>query len=275
MDEKQDNQVPQMSPVEEEEEMEFSHTDKLVGVFSEPAVTFEKLKKTGPKTSDWLIPILIVIVAAVLSNVIMMSNPAIKLSIIEKQMAQIEKNFDEAVQSGQMTEEQKEAQLEQIRERMDQGGSTTIIFTAISIVFITFITFFIVAGVYFLVCKFLLKGDGTFKDTMAAYGLPYYIIVIQIIAMVIIALVTNKFITSTSLAAILEIDKSKFLYFLLSRVDVFSIWFYAVVSIVLAKMFNAENTGKYFATIFGLWIGVGFIFWWLAANVPFLGFLQQ
>ncbi|MGK9475520.1 Yip1 family protein [Melioribacter sp. OK-6-Me] len=275
MDEKQDNQIPKMSSVQEEEEMEFSHTDKLVGVFSEPAATFEKLKKIGPKTSDWLIPIFIVIVAAIFSNVIMMSNPAIKLSIVEKQMAQIEKNFDEAVQSGQMTEVQKEEQLEQIRERMEKGGSMAIVFTAISILFITFITFFIVAGVYFLVCKLLLKGDGTFKDTMSAYGLPYYIIVIQIIVMVIIALVTNKYITSTSVAAIMNIDKSKFLYFLLSRVDIFSIWFYSVVSIALAKMFNSEKTGKYFATIFGLWIGVGFIFWWLAANIPFLAFLQQ
>lgn len=268
------SKAPSMSPVEPEE-IELSHTDKLVGVFSEPADTFSKMSVTGPKTSDWLIPILIFIVAAILSNIVMMSNPVIKASVVEKQMAQFEKNFDDAVAKGQMTETQKEEQLERIRERMEQGGIQNIIFSAIGIIVFTFIAFFIVAGVFFLFIKLILKGEGTYKDAMSAYGLPYYILVIQVIVMVILAFVTDKFYTSTSVAAFVDTERTSIVHFILSKLDVFSIWFYAIISIGFAKMFKSQTAGKYFVLVFCLWIGFGLLFFFIAKAVPFLSFLSM
>lgn len=274
MEETKDQQNLNMSPVEPEE-LELNHTDKLVGIFSEPITTFSKISALGPKTSDWLIPLIILIIAAILSNIIMMSNPVIKASVIEKQMAQLEKNFDDAVAKGQMTESQKEEQLDRIRERMEQGGIQNYIFSAISIIVISFITFFVVSGAFFLFTKLILKGEGTYRDAMTAYGLPFYISVVQIIVMVILALATDKFYTSTSLAAFVDIERTSILYFILSKLDVFSIWFYSIVSIGFAKMFKSQTLGKYFALIFGLWIGFGLLFFFIAKAVPFLSFLSM
>ncbi|HOI29218.1 MAG TPA: YIP1 family protein [Melioribacteraceae bacterium] len=262
-------EAPKMSPAEEEE-LELSHTDKLVGVFSEPGNTFTKMSKFGAKTSDWIIPILVVIVVAILSNIVMMSNPVIKLSIMEKQMAQIEKQFDEAVASGQLTEAQKEEQMEVVRERMDQGMAANMIFTILGIVIFSFISFFVVSGVFYLFAKFLLKGSGVYRDAMSAYGLPMYVVVIQVIVMVIVALVMNKFFASLSVAEFLDADKTTIAGFLLNKLDIFSIWFYSIVSIGFAKMFKSEETGKYFAMIFGIWIGFGLIMFLLAKALPFL-----
>jgi hypothetical protein len=270
MDETMNQEAPQMTPTEEPEELEMSYTDKLVGVFSEPGNTFSKIAATGSKTSDWLFPLLAVIVAAILSNIIMMSNPVIKHSIMEKQMAQIEKNLDDAVKSGQMTEAQKEQQMEAIRDRMDQGMAANLIFSIIGIVIFSFISFFVVSGVFFLLSKFLLKGSGAYKDAMSAYGLPMYIIVIQVIVMVILALVTDKFFSAVSLAEFMDSDKSTIAGFLLSKVDIFSIWFYAIISIGFAKMFKSENTGKYFIMVYGVWIGFGLLMFFLAKALPFL-----
>jgi hypothetical protein len=270
MEESTNQEAPKMSSVEEEE-LELSHTDKLVGVFSEPSKTFASMAKSGSKTSDWLIPITIVILVAILSNIIMMSNPTIRLTMIEKQMEQIEKQFDDAVAQGRMTEEQKQQQIDTIRERMDEGAmGVNLIFTIIGIVVFSFISLFVVTGVFYLFAKFVMKGDGSYRDALSAYGLPHYIIVIQVIVMVILALVMKKFFTSTSIAEFMETDKSTIAGFLLNKLDIFSIWYYSIIGIGFAKMFKSENTTKYLLMVFGIWIGFGLLMFALAQVVPFL-----
>ncbi|MDZ7767264.1 MAG: YIP1 family protein [Melioribacteraceae bacterium] len=253
-----------------DEDFELNHSDKLVGVFSEPASTFQGISKVGVKTSDWLIPLFVVIVISIISHVVMLNNPAIKYSMMEEQMSAVEERLDDMVESGQMTEAQKEQQIQQTRDFMENQGGTQIIFSAIGIIIFTFIMFFIVSGVFYAVSKFGLKGDGDYKGAMAAYGLPHYIIVVQVIVMVILAFVFDRFLQGTSVAAILDSDKTTFAGWVFSKLDIFSIWFYGVVAVGFAKIFKAESYGKYFAMVFGLWLGVGFIFWLLADALPFL-----
>ncbi len=267
-------QSQNLSPMEPEE-VELNHTDKLVGIFSEPVSTFSKISINGPKTSDWFIPVVIFIIAAILSNILMMSNPIIKSTIVQKQMEQIEKNLNDAVAKGQITESQKEEQLESIRQRIESGGIANFIMSAIGIIIFTFIAFFIVSAVFYLSVKLILKGNGTYKDAMTAYGLPYYILVIQIIIMTILAFLTDKFFTSTSIAAFINTDRTSIVHFILSKLDIFSIWFYAIASVGFGKMFKSQSLGKYYILIYSLWLGFGLLFFYIAKLVPFLGFLSM
>ncbi len=267
MEENYESQSPQPEPIETDYEP--SHSDKLVGVFTEPSNIFEETSKYPPKAIDWLIPLMIVIVVAAISNYLIMSNPEIKLSVVEKQMAQIEERFDAAVESGQMTQDQADEQKEQIRERMESGMGN-IFFSLIGIVIVTFLVFFIVSGVFYLFAKFAFKDTGTYSTAMVAYGLPYYIVVLQLIVMVILAFIMNKALNDTSAASLMGVDKSTIGGFLLGKLDVFSIWFYAVVSIAFAKMFKSKSYGKYFIMVFGLWIGFTFLMFLLAQAFPFL-----
>lgn len=260
----------EVSSAADQEEFEINHTDKLVGVFSSPSGTFEKISKFPAKTADWFIPLAIVIVAAILSYIVMMSNPAIKQAAVQKQMEQIEKNLDEAVQKGQITEEQKQQQLDAIYERMDQMGGVTYVITAVGIILISFISFFIISAVFFMAVKFILKGEGTYKDAMVAYGLPYYILVLQIIVSLILALAMGRMFQSTSVAAFINADTTTFTGFIMNKLDIFSIWYYALISIGFARMFKSPSTGKYFATVFGIWIGFSLILFFIAQSVPFL-----
>ncbi len=270
MEETKNQEAPKMSTAESEE-FEISHTDKLVGLFSEPGNTFSKMSKFPPKTADWIIPLVIIMVVALLSNIVMMSNPTIRLSIMEKNMKQVEKQFSDMVASGQMTQAQADQQLDNMRERFDQGVTpATVAISAVSIIVITFIVFFVVSGVFLLFTKFALKGTGTYKEAMVAYGLPHYIIVLQVIVMVILAFIMNKYMTGTSIAAFTGADTATIGGFLLSKADIFSIWFYATVAIGYAKMFKSNNAGKYFAMIFGLWIGFSLLLFFLAKALPFL-----
>ncbi|MBK8945194.1 MAG: YIP1 family protein [Ignavibacteriae bacterium] len=264
------NQEHQIDEIVEIEELGF--TDKMIGVLSEPSNLFQKLANLPFKTVDWLIPLVLVIIVAIASNFIMMNNPEVKSDIVEKQMAQFEKNFQEAVDKGQMTQEQADQQLDAIQEQMEKGGSTQLIFSSIGITVITFISFFIIAGVFLLLVKFGLKGEGDYKASMLAYGLPHYIIVLQVIVMIIAAIAMGKMFMDTSVGSFMNIEKDSMLGWLTHKLDIFSIWFYAVLSIAYAKLFKAENTTKYFIGVFGLWLGFSLIMYFVVQAVPFLKF---
>ena len=271
-----ENEINEEEIIEDEfleEEDEISHSDKLVGVFSEPASIFEKMAKYPTKVTDWLLPLFVFIVVLSLSTIIMQTNPQIKYSNLEKQTAALEKNFDEAVSSGRMTQEQADTQLEKIRERMEQGGVPILISQVIGIAIFTFIVFFIISGFYYGIAKLFLKGDGTYSTAMVAYGLPFYIAAVQVIVQLIAAMLMNKMVTDLSLATFLDMDKKEYLGFILSKLDLFSIWFYVVVGIAFAKMFKSKNTKKYVYTIIGLWLGFSFLFFFLAKTFSVLNFM--
>ncbi len=265
MDEMQNQDAPKMSSVDDtQEEHELSHTDKLVGVFSEPGAMFAKTSNFPAKNSDWVVPLLITIAATILSIIVSFSNPAVK----QEMRAENEKQIQKLVEEGRMTQEQADQQIDMTEKFM--GGPLFYVTTSISTLVMMFIFFFIVAGVFHLFAKLIFKGDAGFKYSMVAYGLPYYIIIIQIIVGLILTLAMGKIFRSTSVAAFLDLDKKSILYFILSKLDIFSIWFYAVVGIGFAKMAKATDTKKYIILIVSLWLGFGLIFFLLGKFVPFL-----
>jgi len=258
--------------LETEEEEELSHSDKLVGVITEPQTTFSEMAKTTAKTVDWIVPLLVFIVMVSISTILMQTNPQIKYQMIEKQMEAIEKNMNEAVQTGRITQEQMDSQMETIRERIENGGASMLVPQVVGIVIVTFIIFFVISGYFFTVSKFGLKGEGTYKDGMVAYGLPFYIATIQIIVNLILTMLMDKMVTDTSLAIFMDIDKTEFLGFMISKLDPFSIWFYVVVGIGFAKMFKSDSIGKYIGMVVGSWLVFSILFFFLGKAVPFLNF---
>ena len=262
-EELKDQETPDIEPeVDDDEELELSHTDKLVGVFTEPAATFSKMAEAEPKVKDWLIPLLILIVVVAATNFIFLSNPEIKYQAQEKQRAALEKMVD----NGTLTQEQADQQMSFLESR----GDVVAITSAVSTVIFFLIFFFIIVGVFFLLVRFGLKGEGGYSTAMVAYGLPMYISILGTIIMVIIGMAMNKLLTGLNLAVFLDMKPSDSLgALLLSKIEPFSIWFYAVISIGFAKMFKSDSTGKYFALVFGLWIGFSIVIYFLAQAVPF------
>ena len=118
-------------PVEEE----LSHTDKLVGVFAEPKTMYQKTAQFPPKTIDWLIPLIVLIIFSIVSSYIILSNPEIAYNIKHEQLAKFEKSFQEMVDKGQITKEQAQEQMNQIEERMSEGTNMvqTVIFTIVRV----------------------------------------------------------------------------------------------------------------------------------------------
>ncbi len=249
---------------------ELNHSDKLVGVLSEPSNLFSKLAFLNTKVMDWLFPLLSLIVVAIVSSFIYMANPEIKVEMQQQQEKAMREQFDKMVESGQMTREQADEQLDKTMEMMGSSGVMQI-FSSIGIIIMMFIWFFVFTTVAFLIAKFALKGDGGYSQAMTAMGLPLYILVLQTIILVIIGLLMGKMLTGLNPAILLGMDVKTLPGFLLSRFDVFSIWYYVVVGVAFAKLFKSDNVKKYIFTSVGVWLVVMFIIFGLGQLTPIFG----
>jgi hypothetical protein len=142
---------------------------------------------------------------------------------------------------------------------------------SIGIFIVMLIWFFVFTTLAFVIAKFVFKGDGNFAQAMTAMGLPMYISVLQSIILLIIGLLMGKMLTGLNPAAFMGMDAKTLPGFLLSRLDVFSIWFYAVVGISFAKMFKSSNTNKYIMTSIAVWLVFMFIVFGIGQVVPQIG----
>jgi hypothetical protein len=263
-----ENQDTTASPEQQEEEL--SHSDKMIGVFSEPSATFGKIAKFPPKVMDWFLPILLLCVLVSVQQILYRGNPEIAFQLKQKQMEAIEKRLDAQVESGQLTRDQANQQRDTIESRMDQMGGVGLVFQIIGIFIVIFIVFFIMAGIYFLLAKFVLKGEGGYNHVMVASGLSAYIGILGIIIVTIISLLMGKLFMDTSVASFMSSDKSTLVGWILAKLDLFTIWSFIVFAIGLAKMFKSTSTQKYYMLVFGVWLIGGLILFFLAKTIPFL-----
>jgi len=252
---------------------ELSHTDKISGLISSPVQTFEDMSFFKPKAVDWLLPVIVVILVTVLSNLVIMSSPEVKSKIQGKQFEMMKENFDKQVAEGNMTAEEAEKQFNKIVERMQGSDSGMNVFANVNIVIGVFLFFFIVATVFFIVARFILKDQGSYSHALVAFGLPTYVTAIQVIITTLITVLTGDWITGTSLNTIVGGDPLSISGFLMSKLDPFRIWYYILISIGFAKLFKSTNITKYYIVIFSMWIGFGFIMLLLAKSIPWLRFI--
>lgn len=265
--EDQDTVQPEQ-PANEIEEL--SHTDKIVGVISEPSNLFSKLAFLNTKATDWLLPLLLLIIVAIASTFIYMSNPEIKMEMQQQQEKAMREQFDKMVESGQMSREQADEQLEKSSEFVSNPMFMYLI-PSISVFVIMLLWFFVFTTLAFLIAKFAFKGDGSYSQAMTAMGLPLYISVFQSILLVIVGILMGKMLTGLNPASLMGMELKTLPGFLLSRLDVFSIWFYIVVGIAFAKMFKSDNVKKYIFTSIGVWLVFMFIIFGLAQVSPVFG----
>ncbi len=81
------------------QQQELSHSDKMIGVFTEPSNTFEAIAKFPVRSIDWVLPVVIVFILIGLMRSLAMLNEEVAL---QTRQAQIEM-FDKMVSEGKMT----------------------------------------------------------------------------------------------------------------------------------------------------------------------------
>jgi hypothetical protein len=253
-----------------QEEPELSHSDKIIGLFSEPKKTFEKMSDYSPKTIDWLLPITLLLFIVVLSRVLIMQNPDLAYQVKQQQKESMEKSLNTAVEKKQITSEQKEERLNQGLESMNKPIFQFLGY--VGIIIGGFIVFFIISGVYFLFTRFALKGEGTYAAALVANGMTGYIGIIQIIVATILSYILGRLLNDISIASLMNSDKTTIIGYILSKLDVILIWSFIILSIAYSKLFKSQSTRKYYVMVFGIWIVWCVFSFWLGKVVPWLNF---
>ena len=251
---------------------ELSHSDKMIGVFTEPSNMFSITSKFPPRTKDWVIPVMLLFFIVALMRIIAMTNEEVYFDAKKQGIERIEK----MVENGTLTREQGDEAINSIDQQMAfMNGPVGWVITIATTLIFGIIVFVIIVGIYFLFIKFLLKGEGTFSSALVANGLTAYIGILQMIIAGILTMLLGKMIMDTSLASFLGSDKMTLTGWLFARIDPISIWSYIVLSIGLAKMYKSESTGKYYVLVFGVWLIGMFILFQLSQAVPFLQNFMQ
>lgn len=231
---------------------------KLANVFAAPGEVFESVKSTPPKHANWAVPVIITAVFGILFTLVVFSQPTVQSQMREQQ----EKRFMEQVQQGKMTREQ----ADQAMQRMPAPGSTIwLVFGSAGVAVVQFVTLFFVALVMWLVGKFAFKKAVGYLKVLEAVGLSTLINALGTIITMLLIIVMGSFYATPSLAlAISEYDPSNHLHSLASSVNIFTLWYLAVLSVGLGKIFEASTVKA------ALWVYILWAVWSIAW--AFLGF---
>ncbi len=251
----------------EEEDLfseELSFSDKFTGVITAPAATFQSIAKFELKTSDWLLPIVIMLAAAALFTI---------LKFTDAQVAEDMWNNQKSQTIEQLKKENKSAeQIKQFEDAMEQqkkmmSGPIGYVFIGVPIFIGGFIIFFISSGIYLLLAKLILKSPMNYKGIMIIYALPALISVGGMVISTIATLVMSQMINDTSLASFLQIDKGPLKSYL-AVVDPLKLWAAYISGIGMAKLSNSENTNKYIAFSIGVLVAFYVILGTLSLAFP-------
>lgn len=207
-----------------EQLQELSHSDKIVGIFTEPLATFKSISLFPLRTIDWLLPVLLLYILVSLSAIVSMTNPLLKAESKKMRYEASEKQIESMVKSGALTEEQANEQMKVIDKNMDQIFSPTAqIFSTVSILVFGFIFFFIISSVYYVFSKFVLRGEGSYKSVLVASGMVSYISMVQVFLITVLSMLTDTWYKDLSIGTFMGTGKEDLGGLLLSKIDPISI----------------------------------------------------
>ncbi len=238
-----DSQVPMVEPI--------SKTDAIVGVFTEPANTYEAIAQTKD-VYYWLYPILICVVLGLISAFIGQSDKQLFGDMMDKQKKKMHEKMDEQVKSGKLTQDQANQQIEQTEKFMDPNG---IFFKLMAYVgaSVGIVIFFILVSLLYFVGLKIFKSPAGFGDAMNVVGLGMLISSIGGLLAMVLSVVMGHFVSVGAGLVLKEEAVGEKMYKLATSLDVFAIWEHVIFSIGLSKIGRISMAQSY-GLVFGLWI---------------------
>jgi hypothetical protein len=224
-----------------------SFTEKLTDIFASPGELFENVRLTGPTTANWLIPLIIFLVVALVMGQIMIHNA----SLADQLGATIRKGFEKSVQEGKMTQEQ----ADQTYENYAKPGSTMFMVSQIGgTIIVTPIVLFLIGLAYWLLGKFAMRSNAPYMKVIEVVGLTFLIGTLEYIVTTSLMIAMDSLHATPSLGAfVANFDTQNKLHLALSKINVFTFWSLGVTGIGLSKLFQ-RDLPKVLVLIFALWI---------------------
>ncbi len=224
-----------------------SFIERLVNIFASPGELFENVRLTPQTSTNWIIPMILLIVVAIGMSEVIISNPSLR----DQMSTMIKKGMQESVQKGSMTQEQADQAFEQFASPTSMTAKVLrIVVTIVAIPIVTFI----VGLVYFLFGKYGLKATAPYMKVLEVVGLTLLIGVLESIVTTIMAIGLDSLTASPGLGAFVSnFDFQNKLHMALSKINLFTFWSLAVTSIGLAKLWQRDFAKVLFGIV-GIWV---------------------
>ncbi len=224
-----------------------SFGEKVVNIFTSPGELFENVRLTPKTTSNWLVPMLLFILIAVLLNQLIYTNP----SLVNQMAAVMQKGIDEALAKGSMTAQQ----AEQAAQFMQPDSMIFRIQAIVGIALVTPIALFLLSLVYWLLGKWGMSATAPYMKVVEVVGLTFFISILETIVTTLLQYGLDSLFAGPNLALFVadHYDLQNKMHVALSKVNVFTIWDLTVVSIGLSKLFQ-RHLPKVLVLVFALWI---------------------
>lgn len=222
--------------------------EKVTNIFASPGELFENVRLTGPTASNWLLPLILLIIVALAMSQLVLSNPSLR----DQMGSIIKKSMEESVQSGRMTQEQADQAYEQFA---SPTSTMAMIIRFVATILGIPIVLFVVALAYWLLGKWGMRATAPYMKVVEVVGLTFFIGILESIVNTIMIFLMDSIFASPSLALIVlqNFDIQNKLHMALGKVNIFTIWSLAVTSIGLSKLFQRDFP-KVAVLVFALWI---------------------
>lgn len=211
-----------------------TQAEAMSGVITDPFNTFNTIAKSGKK-NYWLLPTIILVIVSVIASFIFLSDAELVGKVMDKQYKKVEQKMEENVKSGKMSKEDANIALEKTKSFMNPKSAFFMITSyggpLIGVFFRLFFT-----GLLLMFLLKILKGDYTFENILNVVGLALLISSVGKILEIVLSVVMGDMVNISLGLIFKEESAGSFFYNFLSFFDVFTIWFYIVVSIGIAKI---------------------------------------
>ncbi|MBK9226046.1 MAG: YIP1 family protein [Ignavibacteria bacterium] len=221
--------------------------EAISGVFTEPSETFETIAST-PRKNYWLIPVLISIALSLAATFLFMRDTELVDSVMDKQKVKLSEQFDKNVKEGKMSREDADKALEGISSKSTffmlagYGGA----------VLGPFIILFLLSIIYLVVLK-IAKAEFDFGNVLNVVGLSAIIASLGGLLSMVVSIFTGR-VSGIGLGLLFKEENIGVqMYAILSKIDIFQIWFYVVVAIGLSKIARISMATSA-AIVFGIYI---------------------
>lgn len=207
---------------------------RIVGIFTSPRAVMEDIVAHP----NWLIPLIIVLMLG-MTNAYLFTDLGMQAGI------------EQVRNNPKMTQEQIDVATKAMQERMASPWRYVGIVAAPIFIVVACL---LIAGVFLFSGNVLLGGEAKFKTIFSVVSWSSLIGVLAAAVNVPIMLAKQSLEEATSLSVLLSPDdKNTFLYKLLSKVEIFTIWEIAVMGIGLAVAYKF-STGKATGIVVAWWL---------------------
>lgn len=228
--------------------VEMSLSDKFVGILSSPAEVYATIVGTEPKTSNWLMPLILTIIAGIIFTVSVFTQPAIQDQMMEAQ----NKAMQKSVAEGKMTQEQMEQAVEMNPAK--PGSAMFLIFGSVGMVFVIAFALMAYSAVYFLAGKLILKSAIPFGKVLEVNGLSYFAGAVGTLLTVVFVVAFGSIYAAPSLALLVdEFDPMNQQHKMLAAVNLLEFWQLFIVAVGLSKVWQT-TLAKGLGIVGGVWL---------------------